>query len=570
MPLIDAYSDRPRLAAAAGADPPPALSLFLAGHVPERHPDRDRPQDPRAAAASGRASTPTRRRGESIEPRSPGSSRCCGSAIAAWLAARAAGGLPFSGAGAGRGGAGGGGAGGGVRRAPRGAVGATHRAGEPAVAALHLPAARHRAVRAPAARARSGERARVGPPRSSVRVPDAHTAGRGDRREGVPPGEARGAGPRLARHASTCRRSWWCRPRCSTRWCRGPRPGRPPPRTPNARMAEIQSMPLPDELRVGGARSARTRRCARRGARGALLGRGRGRGAAPRSPASSTRCWAPGPTPRCGTRCDGCGPRPSARAPRPIAGSGRDVGAAGAAARPARMAVIVQRWWTPRRPAWRSRSIPCSGDRHTAVVSAVYGLGEGLVSGELDADTYHVRFEGGEARAVTSVIAAKTARGGARSGRRHATRAAAGGGARAAGALGRRGPAHRHLRPASRRRVRRAPGRGVGAVRHGRIPARSARLWCSRRGRSRRSRPRRRQRRPRLGERRVWDNSNIVESYSGVTTPLTFSFARARLREVYRQFCGSWACSEARDRGAPTTSSPTCSAWCADASTTTC
>jgi pyruvate,water dikinase len=39
------------------------------------------------------------------------------------------------------------------------------------------------------------------------------------------------------------------------------------------------------------------------------------------------------------------------------------------------------------------------------------------------------------------------------------------------------------------------------------------------------------------GERRVWDNSNIVESYAGVTTPLTFSFARSVYEEVYLQFC---------------------------------
>ncbi|MFB6249216.1 MAG: PEP/pyruvate-binding domain-containing protein, partial [Salinibacter sp.] len=35
---------------------------------------------------------------------------------------------------------------------------------------------------------------------------------------------------------------------------------------------------------------------------------------------------------------------------------------------------------------------------------------------------------------------------------------------------------------------------------------------------------------------RVWDNSNIAESYSGVTTPLTFSFARHAYEEVYRGF----------------------------------
>lgn len=35
----------------------------------------------------------------------------------------------------------------------------------------------------------------------------------------------------------------------------------------------------------------------------------------------------------------------------------------------------------------------------------------------------------------------------------------------------------------------------------------------------------------------LWDNSNIAESYPGVTTPLTFSFARRAYEEVYRQFC---------------------------------
>ena len=35
----------------------------------------------------------------------------------------------------------------------------------------------------------------------------------------------------------------------------------------------------------------------------------------------------------------------------------------------------------------------------------------------------------------------------------------------------------------------------------------------------------------------VWDNSNIVESYYGVTTPLTFSFIRRAYFAVYWQFC---------------------------------
>ena len=37
--------------------------------------------------------------------------------------------------------------------------------------------------------------------------------------------------------------------------------------------------------------------------------------------------------------------------------------------------------------------------------------------------------------------------------------------------------------------------------------------------------------------RMLWDNSNIIESYSGVTTPLTFSFARHAYQHVYGEFC---------------------------------
>lgn len=35
----------------------------------------------------------------------------------------------------------------------------------------------------------------------------------------------------------------------------------------------------------------------------------------------------------------------------------------------------------------------------------------------------------------------------------------------------------------------------------------------------------------------LWDNSNISESYGGITTPLTFSFARHAYAEVYKSFC---------------------------------
>ena len=40
------------------------------------------------------------------------------------------------------------------------------------------------------------------------------------------------------------------------------------------------------------------------------------------------------------------------------------------------------------------------------------------------------------------------------------------------------------------------------------------------------------------GERIIWDSSNIIESYPGITSPLTFSFIRDVYEAVYRQFAG--------------------------------
>jgi len=39
------------------------------------------------------------------------------------------------------------------------------------------------------------------------------------------------------------------------------------------------------------------------------------------------------------------------------------------------------------------------------------------------------------------------------------------------------------------------------------------------------------------GQVRLWDNSNIIESYGGTVSPLTFSFARHAYERVYTQYC---------------------------------
>jgi phosphohistidine swiveling domain-containing protein len=51
---------------------------------------------------------------------------------------------------------------------------------------------------------------------------------------------------------------------------------------------------------------------------------------------------------------------------------------------------------------------------------------------------------------------------------------------------------------------------------------------------------------PAAGNRLTWDNANIVESYSGVTTPMTFSFIRRAYTIVYHCFAEVMGISEAK------------------------
>ncbi len=162
-----------------------------------------------------------------------------------------------------------------------------------------------------------------------------------------------------------------------------------------------------------------------------------------------------------------------------------------------------------------------TGSRRGATVSAVFGLGEGLVSGELPADTYYVN--GNEIR---SEIVTKSQRVGFNS---------PDGGTRNFEL-----PAAQQDQPVltSDEILRVAAMAGQISAALGRIQDiewafAGGQLYCL-------------QTRPvttldRLadgdGAELIWDNSNIVESYPGVTTPLTFSFIRRVYREVYQQFC---------------------------------
>jgi len=210
-----------------------------------------------------------------------------------------------------------------------------------------------------------------------------------------------------------------------------------------------------------------------------------------------------------------------------------------------RMAVILQAMVDPRASGVAFAADPVSGARDTAVVSAVYGLGEGLVSGALDADTWHVPAGAGE---LQPAIVRKD----------RAVRMTAGGGTAFVPV-----PEDLAARPAlTDDEVRRLAVcvRGLSERLGGPQDVEwavvdepgGARLVLLQTrpittlGPAAVAPPAAPADTPDGPGRRVWDNSNIIESYSGVTTPLTFTFARAVYEDVYRQFCRIMGVAEAQ------------------------
>ncbi len=167
------------------------------------------------------------------------------------------------------------------------------------------------------------------------------------------------------------------------------------------------------------------------------------------------------------------------------------------------IAVVIQQMVDAAASGVAFTADPVSGDRSVVVISATAGIGEALVRGEVEGETWHVA-EGGEpARKDRSDSPSLLQPG-------EVTELAAlvGGLATKAGvphdfewALTRSGV---FLLLQMRPLTALAPDPSAGDT---------------------------------GGERRVWDNSNIIESYPGVTLPLTFTFARRVYEEAYVQFC---------------------------------
>lgn len=164
---------------------------------------------------------------------------------------------------------------------------------------------------------------------------------------------------------------------------------------------------------------------------------------------------------------------------------------------PSEPTVLVQRMIAPRCAGVAFSADPVSGNRGVAVVSAVAGTGEKLVSGEVDGETWHIDCSNEMVTHPATALLSEA-----------------------------------DVIAVSRlaRDCETACGRPQDI--EWAIDA-NGKLWLL-------------QSRPitTLGltpdpddTLRVWDNSNIAESYGGVTTPLTFSFARRIYESAYREFC---------------------------------
>jgi len=164
---------------------------------------------------------------------------------------------------------------------------------------------------------------------------------------------------------------------------------------------------------------------------------------------------------------------------------------------PSAPAVIVQRMVDAQAAGVAFGTDPVSGRADLAVVAAVTGLGDSLVSGDADADTWRVD----RAHRIVEHTAVGAS------------------------------PPINNTQVAQVAQLVRAAGVHFGTPQDIEWAIDGNRLYIV-------------QSRPittlsgaeQGGDLNIWDNSNIAESYAGVTTPLTFSFARSAYEEVYREF----------------------------------
>lgn len=188
------------------------------------------------------------------------------------------------------------------------------------------------------------------------------------------------------------------------------------------------------------------------------------------------------------------------------------------------VAVVVQRMVDAHAAGVLFTANPNDGNVYEAVVSSLWGAGEGLVSVGLDADTFTVDKETLDVR---EQIAMKT--------ERLVLNEAAGGGLLRTEIP----PDLREAPSLTTDQVKELVKAGLDLERHFRRPQdiefavdRAGKLYLLQ------ARPVTtvEELGPAAGNRLLWDNSNIIESYSGVTSPMTFSFIRRAYSIVYHCF----------------------------------
>ncbi|HEX3941535.1 MAG TPA: PEP/pyruvate-binding domain-containing protein [Acidobacteriaceae bacterium] len=205
----------------------------------------------------------------------------------------------------------------------------------------------------------------------------------------------------------------------------------------------------------------------------------------------------------------------------------------GFAGTPQLPAVLIQRMIDSDSAGVAFSADPVSGCRGHAVVSAVLGLGTALVSGEADADTLTVDRNG--CIVARSIAEKHTA---------HRASPEDGEGVRPQPVPGAQAsqPAITDEQAAAIAQLARATARHFGCPQDIEWALADGKLWLL-------------QSRPITslaaladpdGAIGLWDNANIAESYSGITTPLTFSFARGVYEAAYREFAKLMGVSTAR------------------------
>ncbi len=185
------------------------------------------------------------------------------------------------------------------------------------------------------------------------------------------------------------------------------------------------------------------------------------------------------------------------------------------------MAVIIQEMIPAEVSGVAFGMNPATGDRRTKVINAVYGLGEGLVSGDLNADLFTVRDT-----IITSELADKTHQIVLDSAQRGGTRKVA------------VAPAQQALPCLSHTQIQVISDALHQCQQAFGKPQDIEFAWANNQFYLLQTRPVTTLGTvaDRSGDYILWDNSNIVESYPGVTTPLTFSFIRQSYETAYKLF----------------------------------